>query len=294
MTAGGFRQTPAQALRILQAEHRFKFRKSLGQHFLVDPRALDGIVRALAPGAGETVVEVGPGAGFLTERLLETGARVIAVEVDPVMADLLARHTGSKTNLGSQTSLGNPPALTIVRRDILSTELDELLVLAEAKTCRVVGNLPYQITSPVLFKFLAARDRVTRMVFTVQREVGTRMAAGPGSKDYGSLSVAVAYAALCESLFGIAPAAFIPRPRVQSVVVRLTPLPRRLDAGREARLFALVRAAFQQRRKQLVNSVAEVCGDKEAARALLAAAGIAETRRGETLNLSEFELLAAH
>jgi 16S rRNA (adenine1518-N6/adenine1519-N6)-dimethyltransferase len=266
---------------MLQAEHQFKFRKSLGQHFLVDPRALDGIVRALAPELGETVVEVGPGAGFLTERLLEAGARVIAVEVDPVMADLLARHTGS------------PPALTIVREDILSTDLAALLAPSGVKTCRVVGNLPYQITSPVLFKFLASRDRVTKMVFTVQREVGTRMAAGPGSKDYGSLSVAVAYAARCESLFGIAPAAFVPRPRVQSVVVRLTPLPRRLTAEREARLFALVRAAFQQRRKQLVNSVAEVAGDKEAARALLAAAGLDETRRGETLTLAEFELLAS-
>jgi len=275
------RATPAQALRLLQAEHRIKFRKSLGQHFLVDPRALDGIVRALDPRPGEVVVEVGSGAGFLTERLLETKARVIAVEIDPAMADLLDRRLGSSS------------ALAIVRGDILKTDLGATLRSAGASECRVVGNLPYQITTPVLFRFLGERDRVTRMVFTVQREVGIRMAAGPGSKDYGALSVAVAYASRCESLFAIAPASFVPRPQVRSVVVRLDPLPRRLAAAAEARLFSVVRAAFGQRRKMLVNSVAEVAGGKDAARAILARAGLDETRRGETLSLAEFERLAA-
>jgi len=279
-SGSGSRSTPAQALRVLQAEYRFKFKRSLGQHFLIDPRALDGIVHALAPAPGETVIEVGPGAGFLTERLLETGARVVAVEVDPVMAGMLARHTGA------------PATLRIVNADILETDLGRLLADSGAKSCKVAGNLPYQITSPVLFKFLAERDLVGRMVFTVQREVGVRMASGPGSKDYGALSVAVAYASRCENLFGIAPSAFVPPPQVRSVVVRLSPLPRRLTAGREAALFRIVRAAFGQRRKMLVNSVAEAAGGKEAAAAALAAAGVDGARRGETLTLDEFERLA--
>lgn len=222
------------------------------------------------------MVEVGPGAGFLTARLLAAGARVTAIEVDPVMIALLREH------------LGEPERLTVVEGDVLETALGPLLARANAARCIVVGNLPYHITTPALFKLLPERARVDRMVFTVQREVGGRMAAGSGSKTYGALSVAIAYAARCERLFGVGAGSFVPRPKVESVVVRLTPVPARLDPAREARLFALVRASFGQRRKMLSNAVAEVAGGRDEARALLARAGIDGRRRGETLRLEEF------
>lgn len=222
------------------------------------------------------MVEVGPGAGFLTARLLATGARVVAVEVDPVMVALLGEH------------LGAPANLVVEQADILETDLAALLARAGAARCVVVGNLPYHITTPALFKLLPERQRIDRMVFTVQREVGARMAAGPGSKTYGSLSVAIAYAARCERLFGIGAGSFVPRPKVDSIVVRLTPVPPRLAAAAEARLFALVRAAFGQRRKMLSNAVADVAGGREEAKELLGRAGVDGRRRGETLTLEEF------
>jgi len=242
----------------------------------VDPKALDGIVAAAGLQPDDVVVEVGPGAGFLTARLLQTGARVVAIEVDPVMVALLREH------------LGEPERLEVVNGDVLETDIAPLLARAGVNRCVVVGNLPYHITTPALFSLLPERRRIDRMVFTVQREVGARMAAGPGSKTYGALSVAIAYAAQCERLFGVGAGSFVPRPKVDSVVVRLTPVPARLDPAAEARLFSLVRASFGQRRKMLSNAVAEVAGGKEEARAMLERAGIDGRRRGETLTLDEF------
>ena len=162
------------------------------------------------------------------------------------------------------------------------------------QSCLVAGNLPYHITSPALFHLLgvegdqAWRGRASTMVFTVQREVGVRMAASPGTRDYGSLSVAVGYAAKCELLFGVSPQCFVPQPDVESVVVRLKPVPPRLDAERERLFLKMVRAAFGQRRKTLLNAISVAAGDKAAAASLLARAGIDGSRRGETLGLEEF------
>jgi len=292
VTLAGPAKTPAQKLKALQARFPFRFRSSLSQHFLVDPRALERITTALNVGPGDCVLEVGAGAGFLTERLLQTGADVIAVEVDAAMVTLLKHQ------------MGFSPRLKIVTADIMSLDVGLLLDEKGAATCVVAGNLPYHITTPALFHLLGLshkpktshpswRQRITRMVFTVQREVGLRMASGPGTKTYGALSVAVAYGSRCEKLFNIHAGAFIPRPKVDSVVVRLAPLPPRLTPEREQAFFSLMRAAFGQRRKMLLNAVAEVAGSKNAARALLGRAGLQETRRGETLSLEEFLHLAS-
>lgn len=278
--AVGGAPTPAARLKDLRARFAFRFRKSLSQHFLVDPRALAGIAGAVGAGAGDAVVEVGPGAGFLTERLLAAGAAVTAVEIDPGMIALLRHVTGFA------------PRLTIVEGDILRVDLAALATAAGTDRVAIAGNLPYHITTPVLFHLLAARDRITRLVLMVQREVGARMVAGPGTKTYGALSVAVAYATRCERLFDVGAGAFVPRPAVASTVLRLEPRPRKLEPAAEARLFALVRAAFGQRRKQLVNAVAETAGGREPARAWLGRCGIDGARRGETLTLAEFEALA--
>ncbi len=277
MTVG---PTPAAVLKDLLAAGRVRFRKSLSQHFLTDPRALEGLVRALGPGPEDVVIEIGPGAGFLTERLVATGARVIAVEVDGAMATLLRERIPS-------------PRLTIMVSDFLRVTVAELAAAAGATRVLLAGNLPYHVTTPLLFHVLPDRDRIARMVFTVQREVGARLCARPGSKDYGALTVAIAHAGVCERLFGIGAGAFVPAPRISSVAVRLVPAPVRLAPAGERRLNEVTRASFGHRRKTLANALAELSGGREGAVAALARAGIDPGRRGETLTLAEFERLAA-
>jgi len=280
LTGPGMEGTPSRILRELQSRHPFRFRRSLSQNFLVDPMALEGIARAVGAGPGDTVLEVGAGAGFLTRELLRSGARVLAVELDPVMAGLLREVTGDHPNL------------SVIEADILALDITALLDREGVRKCMVAGNLPYHVTTPALFHILATRDRVERMIFTVQREVGVRMAAGPGTKDYGALSLAVAYGGTCERIFGVPAAAFVPRPKVDSVVVRLVPVAGRLHGEVERRFFSVVRAAFGQRRKMLLNSVARAFGGREEAARALAAAGIGKDRRGETLSLEDFIRLA--
>jgi len=212
--------------------------------------------------------------------LLDTGARVVAIEVDEAMVELL------------RDGLGKHPRLEIINADMLRVDMAGLLAGLGVERCVVAGNLPYHITTPVLFHLVPQRDRISRMVLMVQREVGIRMAAGPGGKEYGALSVGVAYGCSCEKLFEVGPGAFIPRPKVRSAVLRLVPVEPRLDEAGEGTLFALVRAAFGQRRKMLVNAVAEVTGGRDAAREALVRSGIEVTRRGETLSLDEFIVLA--
>ena len=226
------------------------------------------------------MIEIGPGAGFLTERLVATGARVIAVEVDGAMATLLRERIPS-------------PRLTIVVSDFLRVTVAELAAEAGAARVLLAGNLPYHVTTPLLFHVLPDRDRIARMVFTVQREVGARLCARPGSKDYGALTVAIAHAGVCERLFGIGAGAFVPAPRVSSVAIRLVPAPVRLAAAEERRLNEVTRASFGHRRKTLANALAELSGGREGAVAALARAGIDPGRRGETLTLAEFERLAS-
>lgn len=272
--------TPAQKLRLYREKYGIRLRKGLSQNFLADPAVLSRIAGALEIRRGECVVEVGAGAGFLTERLLDAGARVIAVEVDRAMAGLL------------EGELGGNPALEVVRADILALDLGEELARRGVTRCAVTGNLPYHVTTPVLFRLIEQRGLVSRMILMVQREVGIRMAAKPGGKEYGALSVGTAYACSCERLFEVGPGAFIPPPRVRSAVLRLIPRDPPLGPEREAALFRLVRAAFSQRRKMLVNAVAEVAGGREAAGRALARAGLNGSRRGETLSLEEYLALA--
>jgi 16S rRNA (adenine1518-N6/adenine1519-N6)-dimethyltransferase len=241
----------------------------------------------LAVRPGDLVLEVGAGAGFLTERLLGAGARVLAVEIDPVLVKML-KH-----------SIGFSPRLKIIEADVLSLDLAGILDAENAGECLVTGNLPYHITSPILFHLFGCchgagegGSRVARMVLMVQREVGIRMMAGPGGKEYGALSVAVAYRARCEKLFEVAPDAFLPKPRVRSAVMRLLPVRPSLRPDEEKGLFALTRAAFGQRRKMLANALAGIAGGKEAAERLLAECSMDPKRRGETLSLEEFRMLA--
>ncbi len=208
-------------------------RKRFGQHFLVDAVVIDQIVRAIAPRPGQLLVEIGPGLGALTQPLLERCGALTVVELD---RDLAARWR-------------QRPGLTVVEADVLRVDFAALADAAGAPL-RVVGNLPYNISTPILFHLLAVAARVVDQHFMLQKEVVDRMAAGPGGKEYGRLSVMLQWRYRIEALFGVPPAAFDPPPRVDSAIVRMQPLaqPPQLD---ETRFSALVMVAFSQRRKLL-------------------------------------------
>jgi len=208
-------------------------RKRFGQHFLVDAVVIDQIVRAIAPRPGQLLVEIGPGLGALTQPLLERCGALTVVELD---RDLAARWR-------------QRPGVTVVEADVLRVDFAALADAAGAPL-RVVGNLPYNISTPILFHLLAVAARVVDQHFMLQKEVLDRMAAGPGGKEYGRLSVMLQWRYRIEALFGVPPAAFDPPPRVDSAIVRMQPLaqPPQLD---ETRFSALVMVAFSQRRKLL-------------------------------------------
>jgi len=220
--------------------------RRLGQHFLTDPRILSRIVDALDLEHGETVIEIGPGHGTLTRELLARGAQVVAIEKDRRLAEGVGRR-----GLGLGT-------LQAVAGDALRLDWHALLPRPHAPSpspFKIVGNIPYYITSPLIDKALTA-PLPERVVFLVQAEVADRLAAKPGSKTYGALSVGVQAVARVEKLFAIAPGAFRPPPKVRSALIRLTPLADRLVAPDEIAAFRrFVTACFGRRRKQLKNAV---------------------------------------
>ncbi len=208
-------------------------RKRFGQHFLVDAGVIDAIVRAIAPKPGQALVEIGPGLGAMTQPLLERCGALTVIELD---RDLAARWR-------------QRPGVTVVESDVLKVDF-EALADAAGQPLRVVGNLPYNISTPILFHLLAVAPRVVDQHFMLQKEVVDRMAAAPGGKDFSRLTVMLQWRYRIEALFDVPPASFDPPPRVDSAIVRSLPLatPPVLD---EARLQTLVTVAFSQRRKLL-------------------------------------------
>jgi 16S rRNA (adenine1518-N6/adenine1519-N6)-dimethyltransferase len=251
-------------------------RKRFGQNFLVSPGVIRKIVDAVAPRAGDTVVEIGPGLGALTEPLLERVEQLHVVEID---RDLIAR-------LRERFA---PERLVIHEGDALAFDFG---ALKGAGPLKIVGNLPYNISSPLLFHLADYGDRVAEMHFMLQKEVVDRMVAAPATSDYGRLSVMLQYRYYMERLFIVPPGSFNPAPKVDSAVVRMIPLdPKKLGPGatvNDAALFArLVAAAFGQRRKMLRNTLKEFGGE-----ALLEAQGLAPTARAEELAVADFVRLA--
>lgn len=250
-------------------------RKSLGQHFLTDRRILSRIADALDPSPDETVVEIGPGRGALTDILRERASRVIAIEIDRALVRILRdRYAGTNVE--------------IVEADVLETDLG-----AAAKgPYALVGNVPYYITTPILFHALA-RPRATRAVYLVQREVAERLAAAAGDREYGALSANLQALANAELLFTVPAGAFQPPPRVESAVVRVTPRADPVVVAHEEQPFReLVQAAFGFRRKQMRRVVRQLKPmQSHEADALLERAGIAPTTRPETLTPGQFAAL---
>ena len=271
---------PKVTRHILSAFH-LRTSKRLGQNFLVDAGVVRAIVDAADLSPADTVLEVGPGIGTLTQGLAESGARIVAVELDKKLPAVLAETLKGYDNV------------TVVPGDILKLDILRILNLGAGERFKVVANLPYYITTPILMALLEQHLPIERMVTMVQKEVAVRMTARPGSKDYGALSVAVQYHTDARIVMDVPPRAFMPAPEVTSAViacrVRETPAVRPSD---EKLFFRLVRAAFGQRRKTLLNALTGAGLTKEQCRAGLTAAGIAESLRGEQLSLADFARLS--
>lgn len=252
--------------------------KRLGQNFLIDANIVQGIVDAANVQENDRVLEIGPGIGTLTQALAETGAEVTCVELDKRLPEVLAHTLDAYDNV------------RVIQGDILKVNIPEIM---GDKPFKVVANLPYYITTPIIMALLEKHLPITDIVVMVQKEVAERMAAQPGGKTYGALSVAVQYYTVPEIALYVLPRSFMPPPEVDSVVVnckvRQIPAVELID---EKMFFRVVKAAFGQRRKTLNNALKSMGVDKNIIADVLDKAGIEATRRGETLTMEEFGAIA--
>ncbi len=275
---------PKCTIEILK-KYEFVFQKRFGQNFLIDSHVLDKILRAAEIGEDDFVLEIGPGIGTLTQRLAAAAGKVTAVEIDPALIPIL------------EETLQDFPNAEVVHGDILKVDLKKL---AEEKSpgrpMKVVANLPYYITTPILMDLLEKRIPIDSITVMVQKEVAKRMCVGPGSKDYGSLSLAVQYYAKPSIIASVPPNCFMPRPKVGSSVIQLKIYEKPpVDVQDVQLMFQLIRASFNQRRKTLVNGLLNCEGlsiQKEEIQEALKECGFAENVRGESLYLEEFARLS--
>jgi 16S rRNA (adenine1518-N6/adenine1519-N6)-dimethyltransferase len=251
-------------------------RKRFGQHFLHDPGVIKRIIDSVAPVAGQRIVEVGPGRGALTWGLLERAKHLDVIEIDRDLAKTLREDPRAKSGL--QVHVEN----------VLDT--DFIRMRGTGEPLRVIGNLPYNISTPLLFHLLTQRAAISDMYFMLQKEVVDRMAALPGNKDYGRLTVMLAAVAEVEGLFDVGPGAFQPRPKVWSAIVRVRPSEEpRFSMGKDGALRTVVTAAFSHRRKTLRNSLKGLLSSQD-----IESCGIDPQLRPETLAPAQFGLLATH
>ena len=269
-----------QEARAALRELALRPRKKLGQHFLVHERVLEAILGLLDPSPEDEIVEIGPGLGFLTRRLVEVARRVWAIEIDQSLVGWLLK-----------SPLGSHPALDLVHGDVLKVPLTDILPDHKVK---LVANLPYNISTPVLFRIFELRDHFSFLVLMVQREVAERMAASPSTKSYGTLSVWCQIHGQILGRVAVSPEAFFPRPRVRSTVVKIGLYPEPLFSQEDYPVLrGLVRAAFGQRRKTLSNALAGwLKKGRDEIEVLLLREGVDPRRRGETLSVDEFIRLA--
>ncbi|AEG58440.1 16S rRNA (adenine(1518)-N(6)/adenine(1519)-N(6))-dimethyltransferase RsmA [Desulforamulus ruminis] len=280
--------SPAAVREIINA-HGFKVRKALGQNFLMDANIIDKIVQAANLSEQDLAFEIGPGLGVLTRRLARSAGKVLAVEIDrnllPILKETLADSAGAEVIHGDALKLDF---------DRLASEKTGGIFGSRARAYKLVANLPYYITTPLLIHLLTGGFNLECMVVMMQKEVADRLKAPPGGKDYGSLSVLVQYFTQPEVVARVPKTVFYPAPEVESTVIRLTRRPAPPVAlDHEETFFKVVRAAFGQRRKTLLNALAgSGLADKQIWTEVLGRAGLDPARRGETLSLEEFAQLA--
>lgn len=273
-------------VKSIKDSHDFKFSKSLGQNFLVDKNIVDHIVDGAGIGPDDLAIEIGPGMGVITSEAAQRAAKVVAVEIDktliPILKETLAEHDN----------------VDVINQDILKTDVNEIIETygegRTAKNIKIIGNLPYYITTPIIMKILEDGVPASSITIMMQKEVAERINAKPGTKDYGALSVAVQYYCDTQIVANVPKEAFMPQPKVGSTVLRLDIREDRLVELKDKDVFfQVVKAGFGQRRKTLSNSLMGVSGiTKEIVKDALEAAGIEPGRRAETLDLYEFAKLS--
>ena len=275
---------PQNTIAVLQ-KYKFNFQKKFGQNFLIDTHVLEKIISAAGITKDDCVLEIGPGIGTMTQYLAENAGHVVAVEIDRNLIPILKETLADYDNV------------TVINEDILRVDIK---ALAEeyngGKPIKVVANLPYYITTPIIMGLFESGVPIDNITVMVQKEVADRMKEGPGSKDYGALSLAVQYYAEPEIVANVPPNCFIPRPNVGSAVIRLTrhkEMP--VEVKDPALMFKIIRASFNQRRKTLQNGLGnapELPYTKEQIAAAIAEMGLTPTIRGEALSLAQFAQLS--
>lgn len=277
--------TPSRTKEIL-AKNKFFFKKSLGQNFIIDANVLENIIERAGIDQNSGVIEIGPGIGALTEQLGRHANKVLAFEIDQRLLPILKDTLGEYNNI------------TLIHQDILEANLREAIKenFANDQEVHIVANLPYYITTPILTKLLEEKLPVESITVMIQKEVAARMAAKPSTKSYGSLTIAIQYYTTAEVVLDVPKSVFMPQPNVDSAVLKLT---LREEAPvfveNEAYFFSMVQACFSQRRKTLRNNLTNYLSeeyDKETISVMLDNIGIDGMRRGESLTMEEFALLA--
>ena len=276
---------PKETIAILN-KYGFNFQKKFGQNFLIDTHVLEKIIRAADITKDDCVLEIGPGIGTMTQYLCENAGKVIAVEIDQNLIPILTEDT-----------LAAYDNVKVINSDVLKLDLKKLAEEENGgRPIKVVANLPYYITTPIIMGLFEAGVPLASITVMVQKEVADRMQAGPGSKDYGALSLAVQYYAEPYIAANVPPNCFMPRPNVGSAVIRLTLHDKPpVEVADEKLLFKLIRASFAQRRKTLVNGLTnspELSFSKDEVTKALEECGYSPTIRGKALTLAEFAKLA--
>ena len=274
---------PQNTIEVLQ-KYQFRFQKKFGQSFLIDTHVLDKIVESAGITKDDCVLEIGPGIGTMTQYLAESARKVIAVEIDsnliPILEDTLSAYDN----------------VQVLNEDILKVDIEALAKEQnDGRPMKVVANLPYYITTPIIMGLLEGEAKVDSITIMVQKEVADRMQMTPGSKEYGALSLAVQYYAKPEIVANVPPNCFMPRPNVGSAVIRLSLYEKPPVEVQDSKyMFQLIRASFNQRRKTLVNGLQNggLGLTKDDILAALSEMGLSEMVRGETLSLEQFALLS--
>ena len=275
---------PQNTIEILQ-KYNFHFAKKFGQNFLIDTSVLERIIKAAQITKDDCVLEIGPGIGTMTQYLAESAGKVIAVEIDKNLIPILEETLSAYENV------------MVINEDVLKLDLNEIVKEHnQGRPIKVVANLPYYITTPIIMGLFEKHVPLESITVMVQKEVASRMQEGPGSKEYGALSLAVQYYANPRIVANVPPNCFIPRPNVSSAVIcleRFSEPP--VEVKDERKMFALIRASFNQRRKTLVNSIGnakELGISKEEVAQALEKMGLEATIRGEALSLEQFAKLS--
>lgn len=275
---------PKNTIEIIQ-KYQFAFQKKFGQNFLIDTHVLEKIIRAAGVTKDDLVLEIGPGIGTMTQYLAEASRQVIAVEIDSNLIPILKETLADYENV------------LVINQDILKVDINQLAKEYNGgRPIKVAANLPYYITTPIIMGLFESHVPIDNITVMVQKEVADRMQAGPGSKDYGALSLAVQYYAQPYIVANVPPNCFIPRPNVGSAVIRLTRHEKPpVEVKDEKLMFRLIRASFNQRRKTLqngLNNSPEVPYTKEQIAAAIDSLGVSPSVRGEALRLEQFAALA--